>query len=65
MFVNTDALSPAIQDYLKAIYALTRVEPVNPDLIRYLNRLSDALFVLSRYQNHLAGVAEPLWDSRA
>ena len=30
----------------------------------YLNRLSDALFVLARAANRLAGIAEPLWDSR-
>lgn len=27
----------------------------------YLNRLSDYLFVLARYCNHVAGVAEDLW----
>lgn len=32
MFENADALSPAIQDYLKAIYALTRAEPVTGTL---------------------------------
>jgi cob(I)alamin adenosyltransferase len=29
----------------------------------YLNRLSDALFVMARYENKQRGVAEPLWDS--
>jgi cob(I)alamin adenosyltransferase len=27
----------------------------------YLNRLSDYLFTLARYENHLQGVAEPKW----
>lgn len=45
--------------------ALAAAEPVNPDLIRYLNRLSDALFVLARAANHAAGAPEPVWDSRA
>ena len=40
-------------------------EPLNPEAVRYLNRLSDALFVMSRYDNRRAGVAEPVWDSRA
>jgi cob(I)alamin adenosyltransferase len=31
----------------------------------YLNRLSDALFVMARRQNAAAGVADPTWDSRA
>ncbi|MFP3940397.1 MAG: cob(I)yrinic acid a,c-diamide adenosyltransferase, partial [Thermoanaerobaculia bacterium] len=37
-----------------------------PELaVRYLNRLSDLLFVLARHENHSAGVPEPVWDSRA
>ena len=32
-------------------------------LLRYLNRLSDYLFVLARLCNHRAGVKEPLWKS--
>lgn len=36
-----------------------------PDLIvRYLNRLSDFLFVLARYIGHLAGAAELPWRPR-
>jgi len=31
----------------------------------YLNRLSDALFVMARYENQQRGMAEPLWDSHA
>jgi cob(I)alamin adenosyltransferase len=38
--------------------ALT-VEGANPEVVRYLNRLSDLLFILSRGAN--AG-DEPLWD---
>ena len=34
---------------------------VNPLAVRYLNRLSDLLFILGRYVNHLAGVDEVLW----
>ncbi|MEP0847699.1 MAG: cob(I)yrinic acid a,c-diamide adenosyltransferase [Phycisphaerae bacterium] len=44
---------------------LMELEPVNPQILRYLNRLSDTLFVMARRQNHAAGVPEPTWDSRA
>ncbi len=42
--------------------ALARREQVPREVIRYLNRLSDALFVWSRWANHTAGVSEPLWN---
>jgi len=37
---------------------------VNPLVIKYINRLSDYLFVLSRYAGHLLGVAEIKWKPR-
>ncbi|PID85025.1 MAG: ATP:cob(I)alamin adenosyltransferase [Chloroflexi bacterium] len=46
------------------VIALSREEPVGEFVVPYLNRLSDALFVMSRYENKQAGQAEPLWDSR-
>ncbi|MBP7691547.1 MAG: cob(I)yrinic acid a,c-diamide adenosyltransferase [Anaerolineales bacterium] len=49
----------------REVTALTREEPVGPFVLQYLNRLSDALFVMARYENHARGVPEPLWDSRA
>ncbi len=42
--------------------ALARVEEAPPDAVRYLNRLSDALFVWSRWVNHVMGVPEMLWE---
>lgn len=42
--------------------ALARSEEVAPEAIRYLNRLSDALFVWSRWVNHVMGVPEVLWE---
>ncbi len=36
------------------------VEDANPEIVRYLNRLSDLLFILSRAAN--GGGAEPLWE---
>jgi cob(I)alamin adenosyltransferase len=40
---------------------------VNPEVVRYLNRLSDLLFILSRAANveRDEGRAEPLWDPGA
>lgn len=38
--------------------ALAAEEAINPELIRYLNRLSDLLFLLARLINHRAGVIE-------
>jgi len=35
------------------------VEEANPEVVRYLNRLSDLLFILSRGAN---GAEEPLWE---
>jgi cob(I)alamin adenosyltransferase len=48
----------------RRLVTLARAEPVGPFTVRYLNRLSDALFVAARYENAKRGVAEPLWDSR-
>ena len=42
--------------------ALARDEPVGPTVLPYLNRLSDALFVMARYENHERAVPEPLWQ---
>jgi len=37
-------------------------EDVNAECVRYLNRLSDLLFILSRAANLSAGGHEPLWE---
>lgn len=49
----------------REVLALAEQELVGPHVVMYLNRLSDVLFVMARYQNKLAGVDEPTWDSRA
>ncbi|MFV1980261.1 MAG: cob(I)yrinic acid a,c-diamide adenosyltransferase [Rhodothermia bacterium] len=36
-------------------------ESLNPEIVRYLNRLSDHLFVLARLANHLEDVKAPEW----
>ena len=48
----------------RCLVALQRNAAVNPDSLRYLNRLSDLLFVLSRELNRLAGVPDALWQPR-
>jgi cob(I)alamin adenosyltransferase len=46
----------------RAATTLAREEPVGPTVLPYLNRLSDALFVMARFENHERGVPEPLWQ---
>lgn len=45
----------------RRIIALAADEYVDPNLVAYFNRLSDYLFILARYFNHKAGVAEITW----
>ena len=49
----------------RQLVTLAGREVVSPEAIRYLNRLSDALFVLARFENRTKSVPEPLWDSRS
>jgi|SRR5581483_8581269 len=45
----------------RALVHLHRSEPVNAAALRYLNRLSDLLFVMARYANKAANEPETLW----
>ncbi len=47
----------------RQVITLAHAELVGADVVPYLNRLSDALFVLSRRVSQAAGVAEVLWDT--
>ena len=49
----------------REVITLAREEAIGAFVIQYLNRLSDALFVMSRFENHMRSVPEPLWDSMA
>lgn len=42
--------------------ALNDISPVDELLVRYLNRLSDYLFMLARYEAKMQGVAEIPWN---
>ena len=40
-----------------------RSSAVRPEVVIYLNRLSDLLFVLARYENHESGVSDVPWHA--
>jgi cob(I)alamin adenosyltransferase len=44
------------------VVALGERLPIPPDLVRYLNRLSDLLFIMARYENRARGIGDVLWD---
>ena len=46
----------------RAAVELARAESIPPETVRYLNRLSDAMFVWSRWASHVAGAPETLWE---
>jgi cob(I)alamin adenosyltransferase len=45
----------------RSVVRLSLTEAVAPLAIVYLNRLSDLLFVLSRWVNAREGISEPIW----
>lgn len=47
----------------RKLIALSRVEHVTPESLRYLNRLSDLLFVMCRVINKQAGFNDVLWKN--
>lgn len=49
----------------RLVVALAAAEQVGPYVLQYLNRLSDALFVMARYENLEKGVDDVLWNTRA
>jgi cob(I)alamin adenosyltransferase len=42
--------------------SLAREQNAPPEAVRYLNRLSDAMFVWSRWASHVTGAPETLWE---
>ncbi|MEB2344245.1 MAG: cob(I)yrinic acid a,c-diamide adenosyltransferase [Deltaproteobacteria bacterium] len=46
------------------VVSLDRLETLDPAAVRYLNRLSDLLFVLARLENRRAGVPDVEWEGR-
>lgn len=45
----------------RAVVHLATLEPVDDDVVPFLNRLSDLLFTLARLENHRAGVDDVTW----
>ncbi len=49
----------------RLLVALARDQTVPDEALQYLNRLSDAFFVWSRWVNHVTGAPETLWEPNA
>lgn len=49
----------------RRLVTLAGREAVRPEALAYLNRLSDLLFVMARFENKQRGIEEPLWNSHA
>ncbi len=48
----------------RKLISLAEHDEISGDVARYLNRLSDALFVWSRWINHACGRPEHLWNAK-
>jgi cob(I)alamin adenosyltransferase len=48
----------------RLLVALSEAEPIAPEVLRYVNRLSDALFVWSRWINHALRRPEAHWNPK-
>ncbi len=49
----------------RKLVALARTEAIGAFLVRYVNRLSDTLFVAARYENLKKSGSDVLWDPNA
>lgn len=45
----------------RSMVTLNDAAPIRPELLRYVNRLSDLLFTMARLANHRAGLPETQW----
>lgn len=48
----------------RRIIELSRKEPINPDIIIYVNRLSDMLFTMARFVNYKEKKKETIWHQQ-
>ncbi|OGM02457.1 ATP:cob(I)alamin adenosyltransferase [Candidatus Woesebacteria bacterium GWA1_41_8] len=48
----------------RALVALNKIEPVKPQILKYINRLSDFFFMLARQANFDEGVADVVWITK-
>jgi cob(I)alamin adenosyltransferase len=49
----------------RTVITLHQEEPVSEPVRVYINRLSDLLFAMARFESHAAGVPEYLWKPGA
>ncbi len=48
----------------RLLVTLSQNEPISDDVLQYVNRLSDALFVWSRWINAALGTPEQIWNAK-
>jgi cob(I)alamin adenosyltransferase len=48
----------------RALQTLHQSETLSPDALTYINRLSDLLFTMARFENRKRGVSDTAWSSR-
>ncbi|MPM16566.1 Cob(I)yrinic acid a,c-diamide adenosyltransferase [bioreactor metagenome] len=46
----------------RTVLRLNEEEPVDPEILKYLNRLSDYYFVVARTLAHICGSGDVVWD---
>ncbi|PZR56031.1 MAG: cob(I)yrinic acid a,c-diamide adenosyltransferase [Candidatus Meridianibacter frigidus] len=49
----------------RLLVTLSESETISPDVLIYVNRLSDALFVWARWSNNALGEPEHLWNAKS
>jgi cob(I)alamin adenosyltransferase len=49
----------------RRVVALSKETPIKPEILQYLNRLSDCLFTLAREENWVSGVKEEVWKGKS
>jgi cob(I)alamin adenosyltransferase len=47
----------------RSLVTLSQAEDLEEITLIYLNRLSDALFVMARYENKMKGISDIIWDT--
>ena len=47
----------------RAVLRFNEQEKINPNILSYVNRLSDAIHTFSRWANHQAGIPDDIWRS--
>ena len=65
---RAERLCVSLQEHDKTASGENATSPstveVEAVIIQFINRLSDFLFVLARYLNHLLGIEEPIWKPK-